>query len=197
MKMNNLKKTYYPFIMAVLIMIVGLISVGISHCRVEKELYNTKNELELTQNNLESTKNDLIATQNDLMVETEKSAELNKDLDIANMTINDLKDEEYRLVYLGDYTITHYCCERYAHVCGGGYGITATGTEVTAGRTVAVDPSVIPYGTAMYVEGYGFRVAEDCGGGVNGKHIDVAVDTHANAIAMGTGTRGVWILVKN
>lgn len=197
MKMINTKKIYYPFIAAILIMAIGLVSVGISHCRVEKDLNDAKNELESTQNDLESTKNDLIATQNDLMAETEKSDALNKDLEIANMTINDLKGEEYRLMYLGDYTTTHYCCEKYAHICGGGNGITATGTHVTAGRTIAVDPSVIPYGTTVYIEGYGFRVAEDCGGGVNGKHIDIAVDTHANALAMGSGTRGVWILVKN
>ena len=121
---------------------------------------------------------------------------IKKDLKTANAVITDLKNEEYRLVYVGDYTITHYCCEEYAHICGTGNGLTATGTEVTAGRTVAVDPSVVPYGTTMYIEGYGFRVAEDCGGAVNGNHIDIAVDTHENALSMGTKTSGVWILVK-
>ena len=49
----------------------------------------------------------------------------------------------------------------------------------------------------MYIEGYGWRVAEDCGGAVNGRHIDMAVNTHANALAMGSRNSGVWILVKN
>lgn len=47
----------------------------------------------------------------------------------------------------------------------------------------------------MYIEGYGWRIAEDCGGWVNGKHIDIAVDTHAEASFMGVKNGGVWILV--
>ena len=52
---------------------------------------------------------------------------------------------------------------------------TATGTRATAGRTIAVDPKVIPYGTKVYIEGWGYRIAEDCGG-FSGKHIDIFVD---------------------
>jgi 3D (Asp-Asp-Asp) domain-containing protein len=51
--------------------------------------------------------------------------------------------------------------------------ITATGTAARAGRTVAVDPSVIPLGSRIYIEGVGERIAEDVGGGVKGHHIDV------------------------
>ncbi|MGA2286591.1 MAG: ubiquitin-like domain-containing protein [Dehalococcoidia bacterium] len=53
-----------------------------------------------------------------------------------------------------------------------GYGYTSTGVQVTRG-VVAVDPSVIPYGTKMFIPGYGFAVAADCGGGVNGNMIDL------------------------
>lgn len=53
------------------------------------------------------------------------------------------------------------------------YGITFSGTKVQEGRTVAVDPSVIPLGWWVYIEGYGFRRAEDKGSGVKGKHIDI------------------------
>jgi len=52
---------------------------------------------------------------------------------------------------------------------------TATGTTATAGRTIAVDPKVIPYGTKVYIEGYGIRIAEDCGG-FRGNHIDIFVN---------------------
>lgn len=57
-----------------------------------------------------------------------------------------------------------------------GKGITATGTRATAGRTIAVDPKVIPYGTKVYIEGWGYRIAEDCGG-FRGNHIDIFVDS--------------------
>ena len=52
------------------------------------------------------------------------------------------------------------------------YGITATGVPVTRG-VVAVDPSVIPLGTRMYIPGYGYGVAADTGGGIRGDVIDL------------------------
>jgi uncharacterized protein YabE (DUF348 family)/3D (Asp-Asp-Asp) domain-containing protein len=52
------------------------------------------------------------------------------------------------------------------------YGITSTGVPVTKG-IVAVDPSVIPYGTRMYIPGYGFGVAADTGGAIVGDIIDL------------------------
>jgi uncharacterized protein YabE (DUF348 family) len=53
------------------------------------------------------------------------------------------------------------------------YGITFSGSTVQEGRTIAVDPKVIPMGWWVYIEGYGFRRAEDKGSGVKGKHIDI------------------------
>ena len=131
-----------------------------------------------------------------LQIETEKAAKLNEELESAKITILNLKSDKYELRYIGDYKLTHYCTEQREHICGTGTGFTATGTQATAGRTVAIDPTVIPYGTEMYIEGYGWRVAEDTGGAVNGNQIDIAVSTHEQAVSMGTATGGVWILVK-
>jgi 3D (Asp-Asp-Asp) domain-containing protein len=50
---------------------------------------------------------------------------------------------------------------------------TATGTVPVAGRTVAVDPRVIPLGTKIHIEGVGERIAEDTGGKVKGKALDL------------------------
>lgn len=58
-----------------------------------------------------------------------------------------------------------------------GKGITSTGTKVEEGRTIAVDPKIIPYGTRVYIEGIGYRVAEDCGSAIKGHHIDIYVDS--------------------
>ncbi|NPV08176.1 MAG: hypothetical protein HPY83_09470 [Anaerolineae bacterium] len=57
------------------------------------------------------------------------------------------------------------------------YGITRSGKRATTGM-VAVDPSVIPMGTSMYVPGYGIGVAEDTGNAIIGRHIDVCYDDH-------------------
>lgn len=94
---------------------------------------------------------------------------------------------EPRLVSMGLYKITAYCpCKQ---CCGKSDGITATGTVATEGRTIAVDPSVIPYGSVVYFEGadgcIGGYVAEDCGGAVKGNHIDLYFDTHAAALSWG------------
>lgn len=65
------------------------------------------------------------------------------------------------------------------------YGKTYTGTTVTEGRTIAVDPKVIPLGWWVYIEGYGFRKAEDIGSAVKGKHIDIYYDSEQVAIEFG------------
>lgn len=50
---------------------------------------------------------------------------------------------------------------------------TKTGTCAKIGRSVAVDPKVIPLGSELFIEGVGLRTAEDTGGSIDGKHIDV------------------------
>lgn len=61
---------------------------------------------------------------------------------------------------------------------------TATGTVVGLG-TIAVDPRVIPYGTRMYVPGYGFGVADDTGSAIIGDHIDIFFPTYDQAASWG------------
>ncbi|MBO6304419.1 MAG: peptidoglycan-binding protein [Selenomonadaceae bacterium] len=70
---------------------------------------------------------------------------------------------------------------------------TATGTRVRKG-VVAVDPNVIPLGTRMYIEGYGEAVAEDIGGSIKGNKIDIAFDTHREALMFGSREVTVTIL---
>ena len=50
------------------------------------------------------------------------------------------------------------------------------------GQTIAVDPRVIPYGTKVIIGGHIFT-AEDCGGAIQGNHIDIYVNNHAEATA--------------
>lgn len=61
------------------------------------------------------------------------------------------------------------------------YGLTYSGTRVTEGRTIAVDPKVIPIGWWVYIEGIGLRRAEDTGSAVKGKKIDVYFDSESYA----------------
>lgn len=66
------------------------------------------------------------------------------------------------------------------------YGITASGAKVAEGRTIAVDPKVIPMGWWVYIEGLGFRRAEDKGSAVKGNKIDVYFDSEDYAKRFGT-----------
>lgn len=80
------------------------------------------------------------------------------------------------------FQITHYCsCE----ICCGKWanGSTATGTEATEGRTVAVDPNVIPLGSEVRIGDHTY-IAEDTG--VRGHVIDVFVSSHEEALRLGT-----------
>lgn len=91
-------------------------------------------------------------------------------------------------VFLGEYTLTAYCaCSRCCGVWANGY--TATGAWATEGRTIAVDPDVIPYGsrvTLIWPDGTQREyIAEDCGGGVNDNHIDVFFNDHQAARVFG------------
>ena len=79
-----------------------------------------------------------------------------------------------------------------AHDPGNG-NRTATGTLVRRG-VIAVDPSVIPLGTRVFIPGYGEAVAEDIGGGIHGQRIDVAFDTHAEALMFGRQDLEIFIM---
>jgi 3D (Asp-Asp-Asp) domain-containing protein len=69
-----------------------------------------------------------------------------------------------------------------------------TSTGARAGRgVIAVDPSVIPYGTRVWIPGYGYAVANDCGGAIKRDRIDLCFDTVAEAIRW--GRRSVTIII--
>lgn len=168
-----------------------------------KKLITVQNEFAATQDELNSVKKTLGITQEDLEFETEKSIGLSEklgemmgELDELNEMLNVLKSEEYNVAYLGEFAYTYYCDERYPHICGSGQGLTATGAPTEVGTTIAVDPSVIPLGATVYIEGIGLRVAQDTGGAVNGGKIDILLNTHDECFEQTVINGGVWIVSK-
>jgi uncharacterized protein YabE (DUF348 family) len=76
----------------------------------------------------------------------------------------------------------------YTAYCNGCSGRTATGLNLRANpgmKVIAVDPRVIPLGTKVYVEGYGYAVAADTGGAIKGFKIDLFMPSKADAYRWG------------
>ena len=116
---------------------------------------------------------------------------------------NEPADEEIDYPIIGENTITTASGEvlTYTHTMtveataytktdAGCDDWTATGTLARYGA-IAVDPSVIPNGTRMYIVSwdgsvvYGYATAEDCGGAINGARVDLYYDTYEECIQFG------------
>lgn len=85
----------------------------------------------------------------------------------------------------------------YTANCNGCSGTTATGVNLKANpnaKVIAVDPSVIPLGTKVYVEGYGYAVAADTGSAIKGNKIDVFLSSKSAAYRWGSKRVKIKIL---
>ncbi len=83
--------------------------------------------------------------------------------------------------YLGSFSVTCYALE----------GSTASGEPVHEGG-VAVDRRVIPFGTRIYIENVGWRVANDTGASVRGNRLDIWLPSHDACIGFGRQTLDVF-----
>lgn len=85
----------------------------------------------------------------------------------------------------------------YTASCEGCSGITATGInlkENSNAKIISVDPTIIPLGSKVYVEGYGEAIAGDTGGAIKGNKIDVFIPSQQDAINFGVKQLKVTIL---
>lgn len=93
--------------------------------------------------------------------------------------------------YIGTFTISHYCpCPI---CCGKSDGITYTGVQATEGRTIAVDPEVIPLDSTVIIAGQEY-LAEDIGGAIKGNKIDMYMESHSEALQAGIVQADVWMI---
>ena len=115
-----------------------------------------------------------------------------------------LEKEEQKLVSLGDFRLTAYCsCEK----CCGKWALNrpkdengkdivygSTGAILVAGASIAVDPSVISYGSKVEINGHTYT-AHDTGGAIQGNRIDVYFDNHQDALNFGVKYAEVFLIV--
>ena len=93
--------------------------------------------------------------------------------------------------YLGSFYVTGYTPDPGEN---GGWSTTAMGDNLwdVVGYAIATDPSVIPMGTKVYIEGIGYRVARDTGGAIQGNRIDVLTSSNSESCAI-TGNYNVYL----
>lgn len=85
----------------------------------------------------------------------------------------------------------------YTAKCDGCSGVTSTGVDLNANpnaKVIAVDPNVIPLGSEVYVEGYGYATAADVGGAIKGNKIDLHVPTKEEAVNWGAQQVNVTVI---
>lgn len=117
-----------------------------------------------------------------------------EEADAKPETVAELPTTYQRAEDLGEFKLTAYC---HCAKCNGPWvgEPTASGTELTVGRTIAVDPDVIPLGSTVYINGFAY-VAEDTGSAIKGNRIDVLLPSHEEALDFGVQYANVSI-IKN
>lgn len=123
---------------------------------------------------------------NDILEEiTEVNTQLIEDI---NEEIEEMKNEMPEMA--GVFTVTAYCkCEKCCGVWTD--SPTKSGTQPVEGRTVAVDPDVIPLGTEIIIDG-NIYTAEDTGSAIKGNRIDIYFTDHQKAVEFGVKEKEVW-----
>lgn len=115
--------------------------------------------------------------------------ELDKKDEVIQTLQNDIKELQFKPKWtaLGTFKITAYGAD-----CVGCTGITKSGTLPQEGRTIAVDPTVIPLGSEVYFDGE-IYIAEDIGGAIKGNIIDLFYGTEQASIDYGVQYHTVYI----
>lgn len=134
--------------------------------------------------------NSTVTTETLLSVESEPETLLQVE---KTTEVIELVQEEPKPEYITEtFKLTAYCpCMQ---CCGKTDGITASGTKATEGRTIAVDPNVIPFGTEVIINGHTY-IAEDKGGAIKDNRIDVYFDSHQDALEFGVQYADVLIKI--
>lgn len=114
-------------------------------------------------------------------------------VDIPRQAEDETKTEEEKNYTEREFKLTAYCP---CYECSEGYGKnTSTGVKARPNHTIAVDPSVIPYGTKVKIGDKTYK-AEDCGGGIDGDEIDIYFSTHEETDEFGVQYQKVKIFYK-
>lgn len=152
------------------------------------EIEDTKEKLEVSSTNLEKKDKEILALKSQL-----KKANTTPTRGAISRNITSQKTEPTKkttntstnrsiTMQATAYCNCSICCGKWAG------GKTASGTTPRAGRTIAVDPRVIPLGSTVTIDGYGTYIAEDTGSAIKGNIIDIYFSSHSEALKFGRRT---------
>lgn len=171
----------------------------------KQTLYSENNKLQALKTNNETTLsklNDTIKEQKELLATTvEKEQQLQA---------QQLQEQQYAQAFSASNSLdgqtlsrggapvsfsqvlsvnaTAYCNDSVT-ACG-----TCTIRNPNGYSTIAVDPRVIPLGSKVYVDGYGYAIADDIGGAIKGNRIDLFMNSESDAENWGIRSVNVYIL---
>lgn len=171
-KAQLMRKVSLGLLIAIAVLLVGVSFQTIEKRQLQKQYSQLTKELSATSSVEQPAVQDPVSQASSIQSTSQAS--------IVNATC------------LGEYTITYYCpCEE----CSEGWGNkTSTGAYAQEGITVAVDPNKIPYGTLLYIDGIGYRIAQDCGGAIKGNKIDVYLNSHKETVERGIHKAETYII---
>lgn len=185
------------FVFSIICMTIAILSSFFIICSsfavledAKKLLYSAESEIQKLYEIKESDFNEAVG---DVTEEKNSVAESEED-----MVVSETNKES-----LGEFKLTAYCsCEK----CCGKWALNrpkdengkdivygSTGAILVAGTSIAVDPSVIPYGSQVEINGHTYT-AHDTGGAIKGNRIDVYFDNHQDALNFGVQYAEVFLI---
>lgn len=137
----------------------------------------------------------------ELIIEEEPVVIEVEPISVIELAIEESEPEpQPELISMGEFKLTAYCscekcCGKWAENRPEGKVIGASGKELIPGYSIAVDPTVISYGTIVIINEHEYE-AMDCGGAIKDNRIDVYFDNHTDALEFGVQYAEVWEVVK-
>lgn len=163
--------------------------------------------------NLETGTEKVITEGQEGLISKEYEVTLENGKEVSRVVLNEkiLKDKQDKVVSVGTKLEPIQVASRgsengkeiyvtstaYTASCNGCSGTTATGVNLHANpnaKVIAVDPRVIPLGSKVYVDGYGYAIASDTGGAIKGNKIDVFFPSKSDAYRWGRKTVKIKVL---
>lgn len=183
-------QTKLKFALCVANILINVTVIG--GCIYEKQQYKTTiHRFNETKQQISETKQQekeqLVGQKEQLQNNTKIETETDKEVDT----------QAVKPVSLGEFKLTAYCscsicCGEWAYNRLNGIVYGAIGEELKEGYSIAVDPSVIPYGTEVIINGRTYK-AQDCGGAIKGNRIDVYFEDHDDALEFGVQYKEVFV----